>query len=222
MTLGILTFPIFRAFDSNGLPLAGGKLYSYLAGTTTPAALLAADGSTALANPVVLDSIGQAAIRLQSIGYKLDLFDAANVHQDGWPVDNVNLLFATTIMVAVATLSSVNGASLLTAAALIPAGARVLTVSTKILADFGASGGLTGFAVGDGALIDRWGISAALTTNALTGSADAPAAAQQRDASVPLYPSATAVVVSAQGGLFDTAGSLQVSVQYLLLSHRSA
>ena len=58
MTLAILTYPLFRAFDANGLPLAGGKLYSYAAGTSTPLALLAADGVTPLANPVVLDASG--------------------------------------------------------------------------------------------------------------------------------------------------------------------
>jgi hypothetical protein len=92
MTLAILTYPLFRALDANGNPLAGGLLYSYAAGTSTPLALLAADGSTPLANPVVLDANGQAAIRLGPGGYKLDLFDATNVRQPGFPVDNVSSL----------------------------------------------------------------------------------------------------------------------------------
>jgi len=92
MTLAILTYPLFRALDANGNPLAGGKLYAYAAGTSTPLALLAADGTTPLANPVVLDANGQAAIRLGSNSYKLDLFDATDVRQTGWPVDNVTTL----------------------------------------------------------------------------------------------------------------------------------
>jgi hypothetical protein len=223
MTLAILTWPLFRATDSNGLPLAGGKLYAYAAGTSTPLALLAADGVTPLPHPVTLDANGQAAIRLQSRAYKLDLFDAQNVHQSLWPVDNVvdgSLIGGTAV--AVATVASVNGAASLTAAALIPAGARVLTVSTKILTALGTSGGLTGFMVGDGGIADRWGVAAALTQNALTGCSDAPAAAQPHDSSLPLYTTATAVVLSALGGLFDSVGSVEVSVQYLLLPHRSA
>jgi hypothetical protein len=89
MTLAILQWPLFRAWDANGLPLAGGKLYAYQAGTSTPQALLAADGTTPLANPVVLDASGQAAIRLGANAYKLDLFSALDVHQASWPVDNV-------------------------------------------------------------------------------------------------------------------------------------
>ena len=222
MTLAILTYPLFRAFTDANLPAAGYKLYSYAAGTSTPLALLASDGVTPLANPVVLNSLGQADIRLQARAYKLTLTDPANVVQSGWPVDNVNLTFATGILVAVATVPSVNGAALLTAAALIPAGARVLTVSTKILTGFGTSGGLTGFGVGDGGIMDRWGVSAALTTGAFTGCSDAPAAAQQHDATLPLYPTATSVVLSALDGLFDATGSIEVSVQYILTAHRSA
>lgn len=221
MTLAILTYPLFRAFDANGLPLAGGKLYSYAAGTSTPLALLAADGVTPLANPVVLNASGEATIRVQARAYKLDLFSSLDVHQALWPVDNV-LIAPVWPLIAVATVPSVNGAASLTAAALIPAGARVLTVSTKILVEFGTSGGLTEFAVGDGGMIDRWGVSAALTINALTGCSDAPAAAQQHDSSLPLYPTATAVVISGLGGLFDAAGSLEVAVQYFTTPHRSA
>src|ERR1051326_3476932 len=98
MTLAILTYPLFRALDANGAPLAGGKLYSYLAGTSTPQALYAADGVTPLSNPVVLDSAGQAAIRLGSSAYKLNLTDAAGVQQSGFPVDNVTRLLESTLV----------------------------------------------------------------------------------------------------------------------------
>src|SRR2546428_373173 len=123
-----------------------------------------------------------------------------------WPVDNVQAGALSASGVAVATVPSVNGAASLTAAALIPAGARVLTVSSKILVAFGTSGGLTGFAVGDGGIMDRWGVAAALTLTALTGCSDAPAAAQQHDSSLPLYPTAPAVVISAIRGLFRRTG----------------
>lgn len=47
-------------FDNNGVPLTGGKLYSYLAGTTTPATTYTtSSGGTAHTNPIVLDSAGR-------------------------------------------------------------------------------------------------------------------------------------------------------------------
>lgn len=67
-----------RFFDDNGeTPLAGGKLYSYAAGTSTPIATYTDEGGgTPNTNPVVLDSSGYANIWLGSNAYKLVLEDA--------------------------------------------------------------------------------------------------------------------------------------------------
>ena len=47
-------------FDNNGVILSGGKIFTYLAGTTTPAATYtSASGLTPHANPIVLDSAGR-------------------------------------------------------------------------------------------------------------------------------------------------------------------
>jgi hypothetical protein len=47
-------------FDNNGNPLSGGKLFSYAAGTTTPAATYTSSlGVTAHTNPIVLDAGGR-------------------------------------------------------------------------------------------------------------------------------------------------------------------
>ena len=47
-------------FDNNGNPLSGGKMYSYVAGTTTPqATYTSSSGVTAHSNPIVLDSGGR-------------------------------------------------------------------------------------------------------------------------------------------------------------------
>ena len=47
-------------FDSNGIILSGGKIYTYAAGTTTPqATYTSASGATPHANPIVLDSAGR-------------------------------------------------------------------------------------------------------------------------------------------------------------------
>jgi len=47
-------------FDNNGVPLAGGLVYSYVAGTTTPLATYTTNtGLIAHSNPIVLDSAGR-------------------------------------------------------------------------------------------------------------------------------------------------------------------
>jgi hypothetical protein len=47
-------------FDSNGVILTGGKIYTYAAGTTTPqATYTSSSGATPHANPIILDSAGR-------------------------------------------------------------------------------------------------------------------------------------------------------------------
>lgn len=47
-------------FDNNGIPLSGGKIYSYEAGTTTPlATYTSSSGNIAHTNPIILDSSGR-------------------------------------------------------------------------------------------------------------------------------------------------------------------
>jgi hypothetical protein len=47
----------WQFFDNNGIPLAGGLIYTYAAGTTTPQATYTTSaGNIANANPIVLDS----------------------------------------------------------------------------------------------------------------------------------------------------------------------
>ena len=47
-------------FNNNGIPLAGGKLYTYVGGTTTPqATYTSSTGVTSHTNPIVLDSAGR-------------------------------------------------------------------------------------------------------------------------------------------------------------------
>lgn len=66
--------------DSNGNPLAGGRLYTYAAGTSTPLATYSdAAGLVPNANPVVLDARGEATVFWGSAAYKVVLKDAADV-----------------------------------------------------------------------------------------------------------------------------------------------
>lgn len=49
-----------QIFDNNGNPLAGGKIYTYLAGTTTPIAVYTTEAANvAHPNPIILDSAGR-------------------------------------------------------------------------------------------------------------------------------------------------------------------
>ncbi|MGH8526395.1 MAG: hypothetical protein ACREXY_19965, partial [Gammaproteobacteria bacterium] len=81
--------PKFRAFDANGDPLAGGLLYTYAAGTTTPLATYTTRaGSVANANPVVLSANGEADVwTTPGVDYKFELRNSAGVVQ--WTVDNI-------------------------------------------------------------------------------------------------------------------------------------
>jgi len=73
--------PKLQFFGTDGLPLVGGKLYTYAAGTTTPIATYTDHTQDNLnTNPVILDSNGQAGVWLtDSITYKYTLTDADDV-----------------------------------------------------------------------------------------------------------------------------------------------
>ena len=73
--------PKLQFFGTDGLPLVGGKLYTYAAGTTTPIATYTDNTQASLnTNPIILDSAGQANVWLaDSITYKYTLTDADNV-----------------------------------------------------------------------------------------------------------------------------------------------
>jgi hypothetical protein len=70
-------------FDNNGNPLAGGKIDTYAAGTTTPqATYTTVSGLIAHTNPIILDSAGRVPggeIWLTAQRYKFVLSTAASV-----------------------------------------------------------------------------------------------------------------------------------------------
>jgi len=71
-------------FDNNGVPLSGGLVYSYLAGTTTPAATYTSStGLSAHSNPIILNSAGRVATGeiwlTESVEYKFILHTSTNV-----------------------------------------------------------------------------------------------------------------------------------------------
>jgi hypothetical protein len=76
-TMGALfNYPKFKAFDSNGLELIGGKLYSYEPGTVIPKATYQDEACTIPnTNPVVLDANGEAVVYFDGT-YDIALYDS--------------------------------------------------------------------------------------------------------------------------------------------------
>lgn len=82
--------------DPDGHPYVGGKLYSYVAGTSTPLPLYTdSDLSVPATNPVILNSAGMPDDVLYDLpqGYKYVLKDADNV--EIWTKDNIENVGAT-------------------------------------------------------------------------------------------------------------------------------
>jgi hypothetical protein len=102
----------FKAFDPDtGALLAGGKLQSYVVGTTTPTSTYTdSTGATANANPVILDGSGEAAVWLDpAVSYKLVLKDSSDAVI--WTLDGVNTPAAGTF-----TTLAASGAAAITGA----------------------------------------------------------------------------------------------------------
>jgi len=81
--------PKTQFLTASGAPLVGGKVYTYIAGTTTPQVTYTdSSGATPNPNPTILDSRGEANIWLGAATYKIKLTDANDV--EIWTVDNVS------------------------------------------------------------------------------------------------------------------------------------
>lgn len=97
-------------FDDNGAFLVGGKLWSYIAGTTTPLATYSdPDGLSPNTNPIILDSRAEANIYLGNSTYKFVLTDANDVTI--WTKDDVSVAQADSIPSSWATHAITDGQS---------------------------------------------------------------------------------------------------------------
>lgn len=108
MTTALSPSPKQQFFTAGGVPLVGGKLYTYAGGTSTPLATYQdSTGTVSNTNPIILDSRGEANVWLSpSDAYKFVLRDSADVLI--WTVDNINIgiNFGNVII----TGGSINGA----------------------------------------------------------------------------------------------------------------
>ena len=100
-------------FNQNGIPLSGGKLFTYAAGTTTKlASYTDSTGATPNTNPIILDSNGQCDIFLTpTLLYKYVLSPSNDTDPPTnpfWTEDDVSGMSASSFQ---STLSSSSGSS---------------------------------------------------------------------------------------------------------------
>lgn len=78
MSTGTLSpTPKFTGLDNEGNPLVGGKVFTYQAGTTTPATTYTDQALTVPnTNPIILDAGGRATVYLAAASYKFIVKDA--------------------------------------------------------------------------------------------------------------------------------------------------
>lgn len=207
----VIIFPweLFTAYGTDGLPLIGGRLWTYEANTETPKASFADPYFlTPNTNPVILNAMGQAVVWLNNF-YHLRLEDRYGVQL--WDVPSYEFSAGTTVPTT-GFVSGMNEALGITASAgagvinvpnLVPLGYRVEGVIVRITTDFGASQTLSTIAIGDSTLMDRWG-TIGLTTGMQTSQVNFHGADR------PIAATAYNVLLSAQGGLYDGAGACTV------------
>jgi hypothetical protein len=169
---------------------------------------------------VTLDANGQAHIRFGSSAYKVNVQDSTGTQIAGWPIDNIVGYPALLSVASQASVQPTSGQSQIFTTAIIPALVYVLVVTTYIQGSFGQSLGLNAIAIGDATTIDRWGVQPNLSVGSITGGTDANYGGQARLTEWMIYPTPQQVIITALGGQFDAAGTIDVAVQYLPTYHR--
>lgn len=92
--MNLSPLPVLRFYSNIGLPLVGGKLFTYAAGTTTKIATYTnSSGGTPNTNPIILNFRGEANVWLDpSLTYKFVLSPANDTDPPTnpiWSVDNI-------------------------------------------------------------------------------------------------------------------------------------
>jgi hypothetical protein len=154
----------WQFFDNNGVPLSGGKLYTYAAGTTTPVATYTSrTGIIPNTNPIILDSAGRTPEQIWStegILYKYVVQTSAGVLIRTWDNIGGSVVASDFAQDLASTSDNAKGDALVgfkqSNSAGFITGAAARTVNAKLqetisAADFGA--------VGDGATNDTTAFS---------------------------------------------------------------
>jgi lysophospholipase L1-like esterase len=111
VNMSILAGAGWQFLDNNANPLTGGLVYTYLAGTTTPAATYtSSSGGTANTNPIVLDSAGRPPAEVwltAATQYKFVLKDSSGVLIGTYDnIRGINDINSSTIVVSATPYNS--------------------------------------------------------------------------------------------------------------------
>jgi len=129
-------YPLFKAFDSAGALLNGGKLWSYDPGTTNLRSTWTdAAATVAHTNPIILDSVGEAEVFISG-NTKFILTDSADVQI--WSKDSI-----IDVVSSITSLSAVAGTDTITATAATPPSAYAANQRWSFIAAATNTGAVT-------------------------------------------------------------------------------
>lgn len=215
-TIVIVPWPLFQSFV-DGVPNIGGTLYGYVPGTSTPKATFS-DPWLVVPNPwpVTMNDQGAATVHLSGL-YDLRLFDAEDTLL--WQVDSYQ--FATgapppapgekIVGSTSTTVNAANGQGVISVPGLVPAGYRCEGVTFTLTANWGSSQGLTGIFIGDGIANDRFAHITTLTAGTTGGQVNFHSDV------TPVEPIPYTILLAANGGLFDSNGSIHITAYWSTL-----
>jgi polygalacturonase len=113
--------------------------------------------------------------------------------------------------VAQVNLATGTGATA-TAAGFIPSGALLLGVSSYITTGLNTASGVTGFTIGDGSDVDRWGTVSTTTAGTKTN------ATSWTDGNIQVFPTGSDIVLTAAGGTFNSTGGVRLVIHYYTIT----